>query len=179
MPGEACVTRAGKLPCKKVIHTVGPRWTGGYNDEENILAVAVESSLSAADEEGLKSIAMPSISTGIFGFPLDRATDIIVDAAKNYLVDNSSTTVREVYFIDNDPRAVASLENKLTTIKVDGPQESPEGKKSGRVVGPTLGSYTPQQNREPPPNISQRGIYPVFCNVVFYVEFFLYFVYAA
>src|SRR6218665_1907909 len=109
----ACVTRAGKLPCKKVIHAVGPRWSGGHKDEENTLAMAVDSSLNAADEEGLKSIAMPSTSTGTFGFPLDRATDIIAAAFKSYLVENSSTTVREVFFIDNDPRTVASLEAKL------------------------------------------------------------------
>ena len=166
LPGQACMTRAGKLPCKKVIHAVGPRWNGGKKDEESTLAVAVESSLSAADKEGLKSIAMPSISTGIFNFPLDLATDIIVDAVKNYLVENSSTTVREVFFIDNDLRAVASLDKKLRTIQVDGPRD--EAKKGRRMVaGPQDNrpsqdyslpqDYSSSQNQRPPPNTNQRG----------------------
>lgn len=131
MPGQACVTRAGKLPCKKVIHAVGPRWSGGHKHEETTLAMTVDSSLDAADEEGLKSIAMPSISPGIFLFPIDRATDIIVDAVKSYLVENSSTTVREVFFIDNDPRAVASLERKLKSIEAEGSLKLPEAKRKG------------------------------------------------
>src|SRR6218665_681556 len=166
LPGQACVTRAGKLPCKKVIHAVGPRWSGGNANEENILAMAVDSSLTAADEASLKSIAMPSISTGIFGFPLHKATDIIVEAVKSYFVDTSSTTVREVFFIDSDPRAVASLENKLKSIQVDGPQERPENRRGRRVVEGQQRPRSPQ-NWEPTPNTSQRGIFRIiycFCS---------------
>jgi O-acetyl-ADP-ribose deacetylase (regulator of RNase III) len=81
-------TSGGRLPAKYVIHAVGPMW--GDGDEDNKLEAAVTGSLRVADELKCSSIAMPAISTGIFGFPKDRAAGIIFSAIEKYFADNSS-----------------------------------------------------------------------------------------
>jgi O-acetyl-ADP-ribose deacetylase (regulator of RNase III) len=82
-------TGAGKLPCKVVIHAVGPIW--GEGDEDRKLAGAVTGSLRLADHLELASIAMPAISTGIFGFPKQRAAGIILSAIEAYFTQNTSS----------------------------------------------------------------------------------------
>ena len=81
--GGAAITTGGNLKARKVIHAVGPRW--GEGDEEAKLANAVKASLKLADENDLKTIAFPAISTGIFGFPVERAAGIILQTIKGYL----------------------------------------------------------------------------------------------
>lgn len=81
-------TSAGSLPCKTVIHAVGPVW--GEGDEEAKLASAISGSLALADALGLESIAFPAISTGIFGFPVDLAARVILKAIKAYLHQSTS-----------------------------------------------------------------------------------------
>jgi O-acetyl-ADP-ribose deacetylase (regulator of RNase III) len=86
--GSAVITGAGKLPCKAVIHTVGPRIDEG--DEDNKLLRAVQSSLTLAAEKGFKSISIPAISSGIFGFPKDKCAKIVVEESKRFLEENNS-----------------------------------------------------------------------------------------
>jgi O-acetyl-ADP-ribose deacetylase (regulator of RNase III) len=74
--GEAVVTTAGALPAKRVIHAVGPIWRGGNTNEAESLANAYRNSLRIAAEEGLRTIAFPSISTGAYGYPVERAAAI-------------------------------------------------------------------------------------------------------
>jgi O-acetyl-ADP-ribose deacetylase (regulator of RNase III) len=74
--GEAVITTAGELPAKKVIHTVGPVWNDGNKNEEELLANAYRNSMKVADENGLMSISFPNISTGIYGFPKEKAAQI-------------------------------------------------------------------------------------------------------
>lgn len=81
--GEAVITTAGRLKAKHVIHAVGPRL--GEGDEENKLRLATSNSLRLADKYRLKSIAFPAISTGIFGFPKDRAAKVMLSATIEYL----------------------------------------------------------------------------------------------
>lgn len=81
--GTAVMTGAGNLPARQVIHAVGPRL--GEGDEERKLAAAVRASLALADRRGLRTLAMPAISTGIFGFPMDRAARIILTEVQRYL----------------------------------------------------------------------------------------------
>jgi O-acetyl-ADP-ribose deacetylase len=85
--GSAVITTAGKLACKAVIHTVGPRM--GEGDEDYKLRKAVRSSLLLASERGFKSISMPAISSGIFGFPKDRCAKILVEESKTFLQDSN------------------------------------------------------------------------------------------
>src|ERR687886_1373252 len=85
--GSAVITTAGKLPCKAVIHAVGPRM--GEGNEDYKLRKAVKSSLLLASEKGFRSISMPAISSGIFGFPKDRCTKILVEESKTFLQDSN------------------------------------------------------------------------------------------
>lgn len=81
--GTAVITGGGNLQAKHVVHAVGPRW--GEGDEDRKLASAVRASLALADRHGLRSIALPAISTGNFGFPVDRAARIILTEIYRYL----------------------------------------------------------------------------------------------
>src|SRR5437867_9476473 len=74
--GDAKITKGYKLPAKHVIHTVGPVWHGGGHGEDELLANCYRNSLALAQEHGLATIAFPSISTGVYGFPMDRAVKI-------------------------------------------------------------------------------------------------------
>lgn len=83
--GEAVITTADNLPAKYVIHTVGPVWNGGKNNEENLLTSAYRNSLALAVEYEIKSIAFPNISTGIYRFPKERAAEIAITTVKGFL----------------------------------------------------------------------------------------------
>ena len=97
-------TSGGLLPAKYVIHAVGPVW--GDGDEDNKLESAVTGSLRVADELKLTSIAMPAISTGIFGFPKERAAKIIFSAIEKYFVENSSSRLKIVKLVLFDQATV-------------------------------------------------------------------------
>ncbi|MFC1890116.1 macro domain-containing protein [Thermodesulfobacteriota bacterium] len=81
--GGAAITTGGDLKAKYVIHAVGPRW--GEGDEDEKLASAVRNSLALAEEKGLTSISFPAISTGIFGFPVERAASIMLRTAREHI----------------------------------------------------------------------------------------------
>lgn len=83
-------TSGGLLPAKYVIHAVGPVWINGRDDEDQKLESSIKGSLQVADELNCSSIAFPAISTGIFGFPKDRAAKIIFETIEKYFAENSS-----------------------------------------------------------------------------------------
>jgi O-acetyl-ADP-ribose deacetylase len=83
--GEAKITAAYNLPARHVIHTVGPVWHGGKNNEDGLLADCYRNSLRVAVESGCKTVAFPAISTGVYSFPLERATDIALAEIKAFL----------------------------------------------------------------------------------------------
>jgi O-acetyl-ADP-ribose deacetylase (regulator of RNase III) len=99
--GSCAITTGGNLKAKYVIHTVGPRW--GEGDEENKLRSAIRNTLKMATEKGFKSLSMPAISAGIFGFPKDRCASIIVEEIGKFL-KFETTTLREIniYLIDEE-----------------------------------------------------------------------------
>jgi O-acetyl-ADP-ribose deacetylase len=82
--GQAVVTKAGKLSARWVIHAVGPVWKGGSFSEEMLLASAVLQALRRGEDIGAASVALPAISTGVFGFPLDLAAQITIAAAQSF-----------------------------------------------------------------------------------------------
>ena len=98
--GEAVITSAGKLPCKQVIHTVGPVWNGGNRSEERLLGDAYRSSLILAVENSVRSIAFPNISTGIYRFPKDKAALIALKTIHGFLENEVSPM--KVYFVCYD-----------------------------------------------------------------------------
>ena len=83
--GEARVSKGYHLPAKWVIHTVGPIWKGGGPNEEKLLADCYRNSLQAAVEKGARTVAFPAISTGVYGFPLERATEIAITETMRFL----------------------------------------------------------------------------------------------
>ncbi len=96
--GEAVITSGGKLPAKYVIHTVGPVWNGGKSNEVQLLESAYKNSLKLALENGIKSIAFPNISTGVYHFPKDKAAKIAVETVRDFLKTNSGMEVNFVCF---------------------------------------------------------------------------------
>jgi O-acetyl-ADP-ribose deacetylase (regulator of RNase III) len=96
-PGQAVITTAGSLPAKFVIHTVGPIWKGGNSGEEKTLAACYVNCLKLAEKHGCKSVAFPNISTGVYGFPKEKAATIAVGEAVNIL--RSSSIPAEVIFV--------------------------------------------------------------------------------
>ncbi|PVX52328.1 O-acetyl-ADP-ribose deacetylase (regulator of RNase III) [Balneicella halophila] len=97
--GEAVITTAGNLPAKKVIHTVGPIWKGGHQNEKELLAECYKNSLELAENHQLKSIAFPNISTGVYGFPKSLAAPIAIDTVNDYFNENPQSIIEDVYFI--------------------------------------------------------------------------------
>ena len=83
--GEAKITGAYNLPCKYVIHTVGPVWRGGNHNEAELLADCYRNSLMVAMDHGIRTIAFPSISTGVYSYPLEQAADIAVRTVRDFV----------------------------------------------------------------------------------------------
>lgn len=86
--GEAKITKAYDLPCKNIIHTVGPVWHGGDKEEAKLLESCYIKALDLAKENKIRSIAFPSISTGAYGYPVQEAAKVAIKAVKNYLSMN-------------------------------------------------------------------------------------------
>ena len=87
-PGEAVITSGGNLPAKYVIHTVGPLWRGGYNNEPQLLKNAYLNSLRLAVASDCETIAFPNISTGVYGYPKEKAAEIAIRTVTEFLREN-------------------------------------------------------------------------------------------
>ena len=106
--GDAKITKAYRLPCQYVIHTVGPVWNGGSHGERELLVSCYRTSLALAKEHGCETVAFPLISSGIFGYPKDQSLRVAVDTISEFLAEND-TTVYLVIF----SRAAYAIGNKL------------------------------------------------------------------
>ncbi len=105
--GQAKITKAYKLSCQYVIHTVGPVWNGGTHNEDELLASCYRNSLKVAVDNNIRKIAFPSISTGIYSFPVERAAKIAVDTVEQFLEEKPEQfdLVMWVLFDDRTKRA--------------------------------------------------------------------------
>ncbi len=101
--GEARITAGYRLPAQRVIHTVGPVWSGGGSGEDDLLAACYRNSLSLAVKSGVRTMAFPAISTGVYRFPLERATAIAVSEVRRFLAEDAS--IEQVNFVCHGPRA--------------------------------------------------------------------------
>ena len=109
--GQAVETPGFRLKARYVIHAVGPRWAGGDQDEDGLLASAYRTSLKIAKKIGARSIAFPAISTGIYGYPLDRATGIAVATVRTFLEEEDA--VERVIFAVFGADAAAAYREAL------------------------------------------------------------------
>jgi len=109
--GEAKMTPGFKLPAKYVIHTVGPVWSGGNKNEDELLENCYRNSLAIALNNNIKTIAFPSISTGAYHFPLERATRIAVAEVKKFLKEHPA--IEKVIFVCFDDRTYDVYEKVL------------------------------------------------------------------
>ncbi len=98
MPGQAVITTAGKLPAQKVIHTVGPVWHGGQQQEAETLASCYTSSLNVAIQNNLKTIAFPNISTGVYGYPKKEAATLAVETVRSF-INQHPDALEQVIFV--------------------------------------------------------------------------------
>lgn len=114
--GEAKITRAYNLPCDYVIHTVGPIWYGGNNDEDKLLASCYYNSMMIAVENGIRTIAFPSISTGVYCFPVERAAKIAVDTVHRFLQENPDSFDLVEWVLFND-QAASAYETEVSLIQ--------------------------------------------------------------
>jgi O-acetyl-ADP-ribose deacetylase (regulator of RNase III) len=112
--GEAKITKGYNLPAKYVIHTVGPVWKGGNNNEDELLKNAYSNSLKLAKENNIKTIAFPAISTGVYAFPLERAADIALNEVLNFLKNDNS--IEKVIFAQFSQKAYDLYNSKLKKI---------------------------------------------------------------
>jgi O-acetyl-ADP-ribose deacetylase (regulator of RNase III) len=113
--GKAVITTGGNLKAKYVIHTVGPVWHGGNRGEAELLSSAYRESLKLAAEHELKSISFPSISTGIYGYPVAEAAKVALDAVIDFLRDKPNSLER-VYFVLYDSKTFNAYSAVIKTL---------------------------------------------------------------
>lgn len=109
--GDAKITKGYRLPARYVIHTVGPVWRGGQHGEPDLLASCYRRTLAIATERKLSSIAFPNISTGIYGYPKEKAANIAVAAVRQFL--EQPTSLQEVIFVCFDAENYQIYEAKV------------------------------------------------------------------
>ncbi|HOV39577.1 MAG TPA: macro domain-containing protein, partial [Spirochaetales bacterium] len=112
--GKAVATRGGRLKARYVIHTVGPVWHGGNYGEDKLLEDAYLNSLKLAESLGVKTLAFPAISTGIYGFPKERAAEIVARLMKSYFSGSRPIqTVYLVFFSPSDADAFSRIADQI------------------------------------------------------------------
>ena len=109
--GEARITSGFNLPARYIIHTPGPIWHGGDGNERQLLANSYRNSLRLAEEHGCRSVAFPSISTGVYAFPLDLAAPIALTTIRNFL--DTAAVVETVTMVCYDPQTLAAYRQAL------------------------------------------------------------------
>lgn len=114
--GQAKITKAYRLSCERIIHTVGPVWNGGGHNEDELLADCYRNSLKLAAENGIRTIAFPSISTGIYSFPLERAANIAVSTVNAYVKENPGQFDRILWVLFDD-RTEAAYRAEVARIQ--------------------------------------------------------------
>ena len=110
--GEAVITGAGDLIAKKIIHTPGPVWHGGDRDEAEKLAGCYRNSFKLAQENGLKTIAFPAISTGVYGYPVEKAAWIALEEGRRFKEDFDE--IRYICFSEGDYHVYQKVWRELT-----------------------------------------------------------------
>lgn len=109
--GEAKITKGYNLPAKFVIHTVGPVWNGGQHNEDELLGNCYRNSLKVAVENKIKTIAFPAISTGVYRFPIERATNLAINTIKSFVEQDKF--IKKIIFCCFDEQTFLTYKNLL------------------------------------------------------------------
>ena len=115
--GQAKITKGYQLPVGYVIHTVGPIWRGGTAGEEQLLASCYSNSLKLAMEKGLRKVAFPSISTGVYGYPVEKAAGVAVKAVLEF-AGNEQNGIEAVYWACFDDRTYETYQREIERFKI-------------------------------------------------------------
>ncbi|KAK3095211.1 hypothetical protein FSP39_011607 [Pinctada imbricata] len=146
--GDAMYSSPGHLPCKWLIHAVGPRWSGGHRNEEIDLRKAITKCLELASEKNMTSLAIPALSAGIFGYPVDQATSVIIGTIVFYFKtrEGKESSLKEIYLCGVDDKIIRSFIQSL---------QNTLGYKSVTVKRREGASY--KEERDKKDHILQRG----------------------
>lgn len=115
--GQAKITKAYKLPCEYVIHTVGPVWNGGSHNEDKLLMDCYHNSLELAGKKQIRTIAFPSVSTGIYAFPVERAAKIAIGTVKEYLTEHKGIFDMVMWALFDDKTEAAYKEAAMQMLE--------------------------------------------------------------
>ncbi len=113
--GEAKVTKGYELQADWIVHTVGPVWRGGMNGEQDLLAACYRNSLARAREKGARTLGIPAISTGIYGYPLDQASRVAVETVRE-VVESQPEVFDEITFVCFDAKSTTAFETALREL---------------------------------------------------------------
>jgi O-acetyl-ADP-ribose deacetylase (regulator of RNase III) len=113
--GDAKITPGFRLKARWIVHTVGPVWRGGHNDEPGLLASCYRRSLELAAGNGARSVAFPCISTGIYGYPLEAAAQVAISTVRQVLAESTPSSIDEVTFCCFSAGDLATYETLLAT----------------------------------------------------------------
>ena len=128
--GLAVITGAGQLKAKYVIHAVGPRWQGGRKREADLLTSAYKTSLTLAREHRCRTVAFPSISTGIYGYPLEEAAPIALQTVKQFIEEHPGfETIRFVLFDEVTLKAYREALGEMSGYQKDGTRPGARGER--------------------------------------------------
>ncbi len=114
--GQAVITPGGNLPARYVIHTVGPVWEGGNSGEPELLASCYQESLRLAVENGFQSVAFPSISTGIYGYPTEKAAVVALTAVKEFALQGNTVSITIQFVLFDEATHTCYLDALLTVF---------------------------------------------------------------
>lgn len=114
--GEAVITHAGNLPSQYVIHTVGPVWRGGQHHEAQLLASCYRNSLALAAKQGIKHIAFPNISTGVYHYPKPQAAGIAIETVTDWLTEQPNSGIESVQFVCFDAENLQLYQARLNSL---------------------------------------------------------------
>jgi O-acetyl-ADP-ribose deacetylase (regulator of RNase III) len=117
--GEAVLTSAGRLPADWVIHAVGPRWSGGDHGEAELLASAYRNAIRLAAEAGARTVTLPAISAGIYGYPLEDAARIAVGAVRDELAAPGAGSLERATFVLYSAATLAAFQDALQAVADD------------------------------------------------------------
>lgn len=125
-PGQAVITKGGNLKARYIIHTVGPVWRGGFNNENEVLKNCYINCLKLADDAGIESVSFPSISTGAYGYPIEKASIIAIKTVLENITETGIEEVRFVLFSNMD------MEQYIESYKEISKQDSKQDKEQGK-----------------------------------------------